>query len=110
MILMPFKMSRRARVYLHCAAGAVALFVFQFMWTAEICPPLHAWLHGGTIPDDDDCPVVAVAAGHVHVTICHVEPVIPVAFIEITQQEIVAVFVPSEKVLPNERAPPVSLA
>lgn len=110
MILMPFITSRRTREYLHRVTGAVALFVWLFMATAEICPPLHAWLHGGTIPDDDDCPVVAMAAGHVHIAIHHVEPVLPVVFIEITRQEVVIVFVPSEKVLPNERAPPVSFA
>jgi len=57
---MPFQLSRRARGYIHRVTGAVALFVWLFLWTAEICPPLHAWLHGGSIPDDDDCPVVAV--------------------------------------------------
>jgi hypothetical protein len=109
-MLLPFKVSRRTREYLHRVAGAVALFTWLFMATAEICTPLHAWLHGGTIPDDDDCPVVAIAAGHVHVTIYHVEPVLPVAFIEITPQEIIPSFVPAEKVLPNDRAPPVSCA
>jgi len=109
MILVPFKMSRRTREYLHRATGAVALFVWLFIGTAEICPPLHAWLHGGTIPDDDDdCPVVAVAHGHVHVTICQVEPEIQVSLVEITPRVEVTVFVPFEKNLPNGRAPPES--
>ncbi len=101
-------MKSRTREYLHRATGLLALFVWLFMATAEICPPLHAWLHGGTIPDDDDCPVVAIAVGHVHVSVCHVEPVVPVALIEITPRVEITVFVPSEKVLPNDRAPPAS--
>lgn len=107
---MPLQLNRRTREYLHRVTGAVALFVWLFMATAEICTPLHAWLHGGTIPDDDDCPVVAIAAGHVHVSICHVEPVLPVAFIEITPRAEVAVFVSSEKHLPDGRAPPLLCA
>ena len=42
----PFHLNRRERVYLHCATGVLSLFVWLFMATAEICPPLHEWLHG----------------------------------------------------------------
>jgi hypothetical protein len=105
-MLMPFQLSRRTRGYIHRVAGAVALFVWMFLWTAEICPPLHAWLHGGSIPDDDDCPVVAVATGHVPVAVPEVQAPLPVNVIEITPREEVTVFVFSEKVLPNDRAPP----
>ncbi|HTV41345.1 MAG TPA: hypothetical protein VMF08_12260 [Candidatus Sulfotelmatobacter sp.] len=105
----PFQLNRRARVYLHCATGVLSLFVFLFMWTAEICPPLHEWLHGGAIPDDDDCAVVAIAIGHVHAGVCKVPPPVPVAVVEITLRAEITVFVPSEKVLPNGRAPPASL-
>jgi len=106
MILLPFRISRRTREWIHRATGAVALFVWLFMATAEICPPLHAWLHGGAIPDDDDCPVVAIAVGHVHVSVCPVQPEVPVTLIEITPREVVTAFVSPEKDLPNERAPP----
>lgn len=106
----PFQLNRRARVYLHCATGVLSLFVWLFMATAEICPPLHEWLHGGAIPDDDDCAVVAIAIGHVHTGVCEVPPPAPVALVEITFRAEVTVFVPSEKVLPNNRAPPASLA
>jgi hypothetical protein len=109
-MLWPFHLSRRMRGNLHRVMGAVALFVWLFMATAEICTPLHEWLHGGSIPDDDDCAVKMIAAGHVHVAVCHVEPVILVSFIEITPRAKAAVFVPSEKNLPNERAPPVPCA
>jgi hypothetical protein len=106
----PFQLKRRTRMYLHCATGALSLFVWLFMATAEICPPLHAWLHGGTVPDDDDCAVVAIATGHVHTGVCEVQPPAPVTLIEITTRPPIFVFVPSEKVLPNDRAPPASLA
>jgi hypothetical protein len=109
-MLLPFQLHRRTRDHLHRATGALALFVWLFMATAEICTPLHAWLHGGTIPDDDDCPVVAVATGHVHVGICEVPPVAPVLLMEIIPRVEIAIFVPSETVLPNDRAPPASCA
>jgi hypothetical protein len=105
----PFQLNRRTRRYLHCATGVLSLFVWLFMATAEICPPLHAWLHGGAIPDDDDCPVVAIATGHVHVGVCEVQPLAPVTRIEITPRPPIIVFVASEKVLTNDRAPPASL-
>jgi hypothetical protein len=106
----PFHLKRRTRVYLHCATGALSLFVWLFMATAEICPPLHEWLHGGTIPDDDDCAVVAIAIGHIHTGVCEVAPPAPVALIEISTRPPVIIFLSSEKILPNDRAPPASLA
>ena len=109
-MLVPFQLSRRTREYLHRVTGAVALFVWLYMAAAEICPPLHEWLHGGSIPDDDDCPIVAIAHGQIHVAVCHVEPVAPVVLIEITAQEIVPVFVHTVKILPNDRAPPTPCA
>jgi hypothetical protein len=106
-MLLPFHLNRRARGYLHRVVGAVALFSWLFVAGAEYCPPLHAWLHGGAIPDDDDCPVVMVAAGHVDTLTSEVQMAMPVIFIEITPREEVTVFVPSEKTLPNDRAPPL---
>lgn len=108
MILLPFKISRRTREFIHRVTGAVALFVFLFMATAEICTSLHEWLHGGSIPDDDDCPVVAIATGHVHVAVVQVQAPAPVLVTEITPRVEVKVFVPCQKVLPNDRAPPAS--
>jgi hypothetical protein len=109
-MLMPFQLSRSRRGFIFRVTGAVALFVFLFMWTAEICPPMHEWLHGGSIPDDDDCPVVAIATGHVHVVVAQVQAPAPVNVIEITPCVEVTVFVPSLKILPNGRAPPLVFA
>jgi hypothetical protein len=105
-MLMPFHLSRRTRGNISRVTGAVALFVWMFLWTAEICPPLHGWLHGGSIPDDDDCPVVAMATGHVHVEVAEIQAPAPSNAIEITPRVEVTVFVSSEKILPPGRAPP----
>lgn len=107
---MPFHLKRRTRVYLHCATGLLSLFVWLFMATAEVCPPLHEWLHGGSIPDDDHCAVAAIAAGHVHVDVADIQPTAPVALIEVTPRVAVTVFVSSERHLPDGRAPPASCA
>jgi hypothetical protein len=109
-MLLPFQLDRRTRGYLHRVTGAVALFVWLFMATAEISTPLHEWLHGGSIPDDDDCAVKMLASGHVHVAVCEVQPPMPVLLVEITPRVEITVFVPAQKVLPNERAPPVPCA
>lgn len=106
----PFQLNRRTRENLRRATGLLALAVWLLMATAEVCTPLHAWLHGGSIPDDDDCAVVAIAAGHVHTGVCEVTPPAPVVLIEIIRRAEVTVFVPSEKHLPNERAPPAVCA
>lgn len=109
-MISPLPISRRTRERLHRATGVLALFTWLFMATAEICTPLHEWLHGGSIPDDDDCAVVAIATGHVHVGVCEMPPVEPVYVAEITSRPEIFVFVPSSKNLPNERAPPGSCA
>lgn len=106
----PLELNRRTRVYLHCATGVLSLSVWLFMATAEICPTLHAWLHGGSIPDDDDCPIVAIASGHVHAEVFTAQAPAPVSLIEIAVRPQIADFVSSEKVLPNDRAPPVFFA
>ena len=110
MILTPFQMNRRTRRYIHRVAGAVALFCWLFVSAAEYFPHIHAWLHGGTIPDDDDCAVVMLAAGHADMAALEVQLAEPVIYIEITPRVEIAVFVPVEKILPNERAPPLACA
>jgi hypothetical protein len=106
---LPIQLSRRTRSRLHRATGLVALFAWLFMSSAEFCTPLHEWLHGGAIPDDDDCPVVAIAQGHVDAaTVIEVPPLMPVLLEEITPRVEVIVFVSSDKILPNDRAPPAS--
>jgi hypothetical protein len=39
--------------------------LWLFLLVAETWTPLHAWLHGGSIPDNDNCAIVALAHGTV---------------------------------------------
>jgi len=73
---------------------------------AEICAPLHAWLHGGIIPDDDDCAIVALVHGKVETTPCDAPVVIPATFVETTPRLEISVFGPAIENLPLGRAPP----
>lgn len=88
----------------------LSLAVWLFMAAAEWCTPLHAWLHGGTIPDNDDgCAIVAIAHGKME-TACGATPaVVPVTGIEITPRLQFSTFCPPSTLLPDGRGPPVSL-
>jgi hypothetical protein len=102
-----FQFNRRVRLCLHRATGALSLAIWLFMAAAEIHPPLHAWLHGGTIPDnDDDCAIVAIAHGKIEAVPLDVPAVLPVTWIEIAPRAEIFIFVPVSKNLPNDRAPP----
>jgi len=99
--------NRRTRERIFLAAGILSLALWLFMATAEICTPLHAWLHGGTIPkDDDDCAIVAIAHGKIETAPCAVPVVLPVTWIEIARPIEFSAFVPADKILPLGRGPP----
>ncbi|MGO8764260.1 MAG: hypothetical protein ACLQSR_03880 [Limisphaerales bacterium] len=92
---------------MHRAAGGLTLAVWLLVSAAEVCPPLHAWLHGGSVPDDDDCAVVAIALGHVDVGVADVPPVMPVSWIEIAAPQIEFRVISRDlEHLPPGRAPP----
>ena len=57
----------------HAAAAGLALAVWLVMCAAEACPQFHAWLHGGSVPDNDDCAIAMLAHGSVEVGI-HPDP------------------------------------
>jgi hypothetical protein len=102
------QINRRTRLYLYRATGALSLAIWLFMAIAEIHPPLHAWLHGGTIPkDDDDCAIVAIAHGKIETAPCDAPVFVSVTWIEITPLAEFSAFSPVIKNLPNDRAPPV---
>lgn len=100
----------RTRRHIFLAAGVLSLSVWLIVTAAEWCTPLHAWMHGGTIPDNDDgCAIVAIAHGKVE-TVCGVAPaVVPVTGIEITPRLEFSMVCPTPVVLPDGRGPPVSL-
>jgi len=103
-----YQLNRRARGYVHRATGGLTLAVWLLVSVAEICPPVHAWLHGGSIPDDDDCAVVAIALGHVDSGTCDVPAVTPVHWVAIETRAEVSTFVILDKNLPQSRAPPAA--
>jgi hypothetical protein len=102
-----FQFNRRTRERIFFAAGVLSLALWLFMATAEICTPLHAWLHGGTIPkDDDDCAIVAIAHGKIEVMPCDASAVLPVTWIEIAERTEFSAFIPADKNLLPGRGPP----
>ena len=80
------------------------------MAVAEAYTPLHAWLHGGTIPDDDDCAIVALAHGKVETVACDIPVAVPIAWIEVAPRVEFSVFSKAVENLLSGRAPPVLLA
>jgi hypothetical protein len=99
--------SRRTRQRLYLAAGVLSLAIWLFMAAAEVCTPLHAWLHGGTIPkDDDDCAIVCIAHGKIETVSGDVPVAAPVTWIEVTPRIEFSVLSAVISFLPNGRAPP----
>jgi hypothetical protein len=100
--------NRRWRRRWHAATAVLALAVWLFMAVAEAYSPLHAWLHGGTIPkDDDDCVVLAIAHGKVEPVACAAPAAGPVTWVEIVPRLEFSVFRPAIAFLPDGRGPPV---
>jgi len=106
---MPFRqrqINRRTRERIFFAAAVLSLAIWLIMAAAEIYSPLHAWLHGGTIPDDDDCAIIAIAHGKIETVTPDVPAVVPVAWIDVTPQIEFSVFSTAIAFLPNGRGPP----
>ncbi len=100
-------MSRQIRHRLFVAAGVLSLAIWLFMAVAELCTPLHAWLHGGTIPDDDDdCAVVAIAHGKIETAPVVVPAAAPIAWIEAAPRIESSVLTTVITILPDSRGPP----
>ncbi len=100
--------NRRTRERIFFATGVLSLALWLFMATAEICTPLHAWLHGGTIPDnDDDCAIVAIAHGQYDSPISDIPTVAQTNWIEATPPRVeFSIYSPAIENLPQGRAPP----
>jgi hypothetical protein len=81
------------------------LGTWLLLTTAEVHEPLHRWLHGGTIPDDDDCAVVLLATGKVDVAVVTATAApVAVAIIALVQTYVLPL-VP-RLALPMGRGPP----
>jgi hypothetical protein len=99
--------NRRTRERIFRATAVLSLAVWLFMAAAELYTPLHAWLHGGTIPkDDDDCAIVAIAHGKIETVSPDIAVPVPITWIEVTPQIESSIFSTTIALLPNGRAPP----
>jgi len=103
----PF-MSRSARRHFYMATAVLSLALWLLLVAAEASPSLHAWLHGGAIPDDDDCAVIALVHGKVESADCVVIVPIPAASVEVALSFEISNFSPSIVSLPKGRAPPLA--
>jgi hypothetical protein len=105
------QINRRTRERIFVVWAALSLAVWLFMAAAEIYSPLHAWLHGGTIPeDDDDCAIVAIAHGKIETTPCDIPVFVPITWVEITPRVEFSVIIPANTNLSFGRAPPALLS
>jgi hypothetical protein len=98
---------RRTREKIFAATAVLSLALWLFMAAAEIYTPLHAWLHGGTIPkDDDDCAIVAIAHGKIETATPDIAVPVPITWIEVAPKIESSIFSTAIAFLPNGRGPP----
>jgi hypothetical protein len=101
----PF-VSRSTLRHIYMATAVLSLAVWLFMAAAETSPTLHAWLHGGAIPDDDDCAIVAVQHGKADVATVVIAPVVAVGIALVVNFVFSVSFIASLP-LPDVRGPPL---
>jgi len=97
------------RQRLHAAIALLSLALWLCGAAAESWTPLHAWLHGGSIPDNDDCAIVLIAHGKIDLVDYVVRVPVPTVWVELTPRIIVSEFSPAIAFLPPGRAPPASV-
>jgi hypothetical protein len=103
------QINRRARQRFYAATAILSLAVWLFMAAAETWTPLHAWLHGGSIPgNDDDCAIVALIHGKIETTLYDVPVALPATLVETTPIVVFSFFSPAIENLPLGRAPPIT--
>jgi hypothetical protein len=85
----------------------LSLALWLFMAAAEMYRPLHAWLHGGTIPEDDHCAVAMLAHGNVEPVMSDVPVFVPVTWIETAPRIEFSVFETAGEFISPGRGPPV---
>ena len=101
-----FHPNRCARKLWFRASAVFSLAIWLFMAAAENYQPLHAWLHGGTVPNDDDCAIVAVSHGKIENSPVTVPVALAVTWLETTPRVECSVFSASDENLPDGRGPP----
>jgi hypothetical protein len=83
------------------------LALWLFLAAAEAWTPLHAWLHGGAIPLDDDCPVAMIHQGKIDTAVVAVLVVVSIGLVRPAQSALTSQFVTS-LTLPDVRGPPAN--
>lgn len=101
-----FQINRRIRQRFYAAAAILSLAIWMFMAAAEVWTPLHAWLHGGSIPDNDECAIVLLSHGKVQTAPCDAPTVIQTTWFEAAPRIEISVFSTAIEYLPLGRAPP----
>ena len=101
-------MNRRWQLRFRAVTAGLSLALWLFLLAAEASPSLHAWMHGGAVPDHDDCAVVALALGKVDPLTASVPVIMPVTTIEIVVRPEFSEFHPTSLILPDGRAPPAA--
>ena len=88
--------------------AVLSLAIWLVMAVAEVFPSFHAWLHGGSIPEDDHCAIVAIAHGNVHTVVLETPTIVPALGIEAAPRIEFSVFRPVTIIFSADRGPPVS--
>ena len=99
-------MSRRKGQFLYRSAAVLSLVLLLVLATAEAWEPFHAWLHGGSIPDADNCPVAALQQGKLVTSAAAAVVVLFLASVVVLRVTFFLPFVASVP-LPDVRGPPV---
>ena len=99
--------SRKDRRRLYFVTALFSLALWLLLTVAEAYEPLHAWMHGGTIPENDDCAVVLLIHSQVDTGTADVPVSLPVAVVEAALVPVFSVFSPVVERLRSGRAPPV---
>jgi hypothetical protein len=100
-------LNRQGRQRLHAVTAGVALALWLFLMVAEVWTPLHAWMHGGTIPENDHCAVATLHHGKIDVAPVDLILPLPPAGIAVARRSELPAFSPLIFSLPNGRAPPM---
>ena len=99
-------MRRRKGRFLYGSAAVLSLVLWLALAVAEAWGPFHAWLHGGSIPDTDNCPVAALQQGKLVTSAAAAVVALFLASIVAFRFVVFPPFVASHP-LPDVRGPPV---
>lgn len=103
-------MSRRTRQNLSAVTAVLLLAIWLTLTAAEGYEPLHAWLHGGKIPDNDACAIVMIHHGKMDTSVVVVNVSVTPALVVCKVLMPVPIFASVDNLLLPGRGPPVLLS